>query len=749
MSRNLVWLVIALNALNPSIAAAAANLAPEAAYTVAIHGYAYRGQVLPGTNRPVTDDGFAPAPPWQGPRQALTDGRRDGAVVTSWYWSQMDKRIVVRFDLRRAATITALRAWPQQGTPNYAAASARCAATAAGLARAAELKLLPDGDGVAWSGEPISGRFVELTVASGQPQMSLAEVAIEGTPQGAVAPDAPPPGLIVIPPRDLAPLVALPAMPAGATNLARQRGLRLTVSSSHWDDRSGAHVPDTCATDSDPTGTALCDGSHTGGVRSFSGWFSAKRVQVDLALPEPARLDRLVVWSSGHRSGRSFLNCVKVWLQAGQGAAWVPAGETWNPLLPGEVPAAEYPVVTPPLAQEATAVRLELVGIAQSADFLQVGEIELWGQATGRPLTGRAWRVKRPVPAIAPVAPAPLDTAYDWLRRERLRGLYGYVGQWQDKGLLDQAVAAGFNCLIVHTMGPTHRADGWPAEAQQWAKVQRERKLHVIVSWPYGSDERYGNTQFGAYQPGGTALWRRGPCPLSREYWDRVVGDRAVTAAEAGLTGLVVDMEMYGADSTRFPGPCYCDTCWGRFVDGHLDGVTAGEVALAARPAWVAANALSADYARWQELAVMAILQAIRERVRAVNPRFLLGNLLDAESLPGLARGFGTAAMPALVFSELEYGGNVAPVPARVERLRAQGYPVWYVPGLWIKPVTPPRLPELVRAMAPGTGGYWIWSSAAFAANPGGDYAHAAGFSHGDYWQAFRQANAALSAALR
>ena len=96
-----------------------------------------------------------------------------------------------------------------------------------------------------------------------------------------------------------------------------------------------------------------------------------------------------------------------------------------------------------------------------------------------------------------------------------------------------------------------------------------------------------------------------------------------------------------------------------------------------------------------------------------MNPRFLLGNLLDPESLAGLARGFGTPTMPALVFSELEYNGGIAGTPGRVEQLRREGYPVWYVPGLWIRPVTPPMLPELVAAVAPATGGYWIWSTAA------------------------------------
>jgi hypothetical protein len=167
------------------------------------------------------------------------------------------------------------------------------------------------------------------------------------------------------------------------------------------------------------------------------------------------------------------------------------------------------------------------------------------------------------------------------------------------------------------------------------------------------------------------------------------------------------------------------------------------------RPGWISANGLVPDYARWQELQVMAILQAIRERVRAANPRFLLGNLLDPESLPGLARGFGTATMPALVFSELEYHGGIAGVPGRVEQLQRQGYPVWYVPGLWIKPVSPPQLPELVRTLGPATGGYWIWSSAALMPGASGEYAPAPGYSAADFWPAFRLANDALAAGLK
>ncbi len=731
-----------------ALPALAADLAPEAAYSVTVSGYVYRGQVIPGTNTPATEQGFSPAPPWQGPRTALTDGKRDGDVVHSWFWSQMDKRITARFDLRRVAQIHSVQVWPQMGAPNYDGATVRIAATEEALVEAPDIAMTAAEEGMAWTGPAVGGRFVEITCQSGLPQMTLAEVQIRGEPEAPPAPDAPAPGLIAVPPRDPAALIAPPAVPEGVGNLAREPGVRVDVTSRHYDDKTGTEAADDSAALSDPTGGALNDGERTGGVRSFSGWFCSKRIQAQFALPSAADVDHLLVWSSGHEEGRSYINCVRVWLQAGEGAPWTPAGETWNPVLPGETPAPEYPIVVSPVGGPATSVRLELVGVAQSADYMQVAEIELWGRPAAGEVTARPWRVSRPVPPIEPVATDELSTAYRWLQEERLRGIYGYIGEWANEGLLERICAAGFNCMIVHTMAKSHSEAGWPEEAERWARVQSERKLRVIVSWPFGSDERYGNTQFGDYQPGGTAIWRRGPCPLSSEYWNRVVGDRAAIAAEAGLTGMVVDMEMYGADSARYPGPCFCDRCWEAFVAEHLEGVEAENIALADRPAWIAANDLVEDYARRQELEVTAILESIRDRVRAIDPDFLLGNLLDPESLPGLARGFGTPDMPALVFSELEYHGDVSGVAERVASLRDRGYPVWYVPGLWLKPVTPPELPALVRSAAPLSGGYWLWSTAAFSPDAGPPYAHAEDYSHDDYWRAFGQANEALTEAL-
>ena len=729
----------------------AANLAPEASYSVTLYGFAWRGQLVPGTNATRLTDGYMAAPSWQGPANTLTDGRRDDPAVVSWYWSNMDKRVEVTFDLRRMANVSAVRAFTKAGAGHsFTRGTLRIAATAAALEQAADLPLQVVPEGATWQGVAVSGRFVRLVCDTPAPTLSLAEVEIEGEPTGPVAVDAPPPGLIPVPPRDLAPLAQLPARAADVTNVATRPEVKLTLSSRHYDDKAGGFVDDDCATKSDPSGKTLRDGDTKTAVSSLSDWYSHKTITADLDLGRDYQLDRLVVWSAGHDGpARSYVNAFRVWVQPAQGAPWVPVGETRNPILPGEKPAAVYPIISAPLDRPARTVRLQLQGVAQSADLMQIAEIEVWAKPLTGPVAAQPMRVKLAVPPIAPVALGKVSPALDWITKQRLRGLYTYVGRSGEDNVFKRAVDAGYNTLIVHTMGKWHSEAGWPEEAARWVEVQKRYGFHVIISWPFGSDERYGNTQFGAYQPGGPTVWKKTPCPLSAEYWNRVVGDRAVVAAKLGLTGMLVDMEMYGADSTRYPGPCCADDCWQRFVEAHLEGVKPADVALADRPAWLEANNLLGDYKRWQELEVMAILRGIEQRVHAVNPDFLLGNLLDFESLPGLARGFGTPTMPALIFSETEYHGSLYRMAERIKRLPEQGFPALYVPGLWPQPILPEQLQKLIPEVAQQSAGFWVWSCLAYDDNAPGDYGHAKGHTAEEYWAATKNGNAALDEALK
>jgi len=373
------------------------------------------------------------------------------------------------------------------------------------------------------------------------------------------------------------------------------------------------------------------------------------------------------------------------------------------------------------------------IGRDMSADVMQIAEIELWGRRATGLAAAKSMRVKQPVPVITPVALGKLSPAYDWIAKQRLRGLYTYVGRSGETEVLKRVAAVGYNTLLVHTMGKSHSEQGWPEEAARWVEVQKTYGLRVIISWPFGSDERYGNTQFGAYQPGGAAVWTKTPCPLSADYWNRVVGDRAEVAARLGLAGMVVDMEMYGADVTRHLGPCVADDCWRRFVETHLEGVSPAEVLMADRPAWLEANDLLADYRRWQELEVMAILRGIERRVHAIRPDFLLGNVLDFESLPGLARGFGTPTMPALILSETEYAGSLYKMTDRIKRLTDEGYPALYLPGLWPNPVLPEQLTKLIPEVSMPSAGFWVWSCLVYDDNAPAGYGPAKGPPAGAY----------------
>jgi len=145
----------------------------------------------------------------------------------------------------------------------------------------------------------------------------------------------------------------------------------------------------------------------------------------------------------------------------------------------------------------------------------------------------------------------------------------------------------------------------------------------------------------------------------------------------------------------------------------------------------------------------MAILRGLEQRVHAVNPAFLLGNLLDFESLPGLARGFGTPTMPALIFSETEYSGSIRGLDARLRRLTQQGYPALYLVGLWPQPILSGQLTKLIPEVAQPSAGFWVWSRLVYDDDAPAGYGHAPGHPAEEYWAATKAGNEALDAALK
>lgn len=356
------------------------------------------------------------------------------------------------------------------------------------------------------------------------------------------------------------------------------------------------------------------------------------------------------------------------------------------------------------------------------------------------------------VPEIEPIYLADeFSPAYDWIKEEFLRGMYCFVSDLDITDGVDKVKDYGMNTVIIHMFMREHETpDGYKKFVSRCKELQDRLDVKLFISLGYGADEYYGNTQFGKFSTGGANKWVRTPCPLSEGYWNAVIGDRMVEAARQGVTGAVADMEMYGADQTRLPGSCYCDDCWSRFLLEFTTVENPLGILDENRSATLAASGLSFEYARWQEIEVSKILRKIEQKVHAVNPDFLIGNLLDMESLPGLSRGFGTPEKPSLIFSETEYSGAISGLDGRINQLRNSGYPSIYVPGFWPNPLTPNDLEEKIVQAAPKDKGYWMWSIGCFAREDMGIfYQQNENYTKQEYINAVDRANKKLDEAIR
>ncbi len=361
---------------------------------------------------------------------------------------------------------------------------------------------------------------------------------------------------------------------------------------------------------------------------------------------------------------------------------------------------------------------------------------------------GKCVAVSKEIPQIEPEYLAEeLAPSYDWIEKELVRGMYGHPIDLDRPELVTNNIKKwGLNTMFIHVMYRENETpEGFRALAKRVKEFQDKLDIKLMFSIPYGSCETYGNTQFGAMATGSEFIKWRTPCPLSQGYWDAVVGDRAVIAAEEGVTGLIVDMEMYGADSTMHGGPCYCDSCWSRFIYEYTDIKEPLLIPETERAAAVAQSGIAVDYTRWQEIAVAELLSGIEKRVHATDPDFILGNMLYFESLPGLARGLGTPERPALTLSEAEYSGAISAVPSRVYNIKTQGYPALFISGFWPNPIKAPDLYDKITQGAPLGSGYWLYWAQSFKQE---DPDHHPDYTTDEYIETLIKANTGLNEIL-
>ena len=226
---------------------------------------------------------------------------------------------------------------------------------------------------------------------------------------------------------------------------------------------------------------------------------------------------------------------------------------------------------------------------------------------------------------------------------------------------------------------------------------------------------QYGSGHGGEYRRYRASSGRehaKSCCPVQPDYLESHIFQYIVKAAQVGVDGAMIDTEMYGSDATAYPGPCFCDACFEHYINAHgkKPQTILKQVKPEDRGTWIADQGAAEHYARHFTTRTIAQWDAVRSRCQAINPAFMFGHAPFLQHLAGLERGLGTATVPCLVFSELEYqSGPTAQSIANVERIRRHGLPAVYVSGAWIRAQHPQPLAHNALLASLYTDGHWIW----------------------------------------
>lgn len=345
---------------------------------------------------------------------------------------------------------------------------------------------------------------------------------------------------------------------------------------------------------------------------------------------------------------------------------------------------------------------------------------------------------------------APINS-YDWITRDRIRGAYLSSGDLNDG--LAKAKASGLNLLMPKFGG----LQAPPTEAnikllRDWGDKCRQLGIHLMPVYNFrgGGAEALLSDRREVTAAGDTM--ERTPCPLDEAFWSKYIYGRAVFlaehAGELGLSGAIIDPEMYGADHTCFTTLCYCADCMREF-GAKVGRTIPADLAASQRASWLKEQGLEKAFEQHYADRVKEYSQKIERDVHAKTPDFILGVLLLDYPLVfnrAMAMGLGTETRPVLGFSETTYSpGYTEYVLKQQETFAALPAHVLMVPGLWQQQFPAENLAEQYYTCAVNSSGYWIYTLESMLE----DVSRLPGYQlrepHERYWEAIRVANAELT----
>lgn len=308
----------------------------------------------------------------------------------------------------------------------------------------------------------------------------------------------------------------------------------------------------------------------------------------------------------------------------------------------------------------------------------------------------------------------------------------GYMPATASPALAKPMRASGLNAVWPKFSG--YRPDGSDGYAlpriEKWADACAASQLTLwpVINFCGGKNELDFFTEFRREVTLAGVVQAHTPCPADEEYWRRVIFTRCLKLAElskrhASLTGIVLDLEMYGADHAGYSAPCACEAC----IRG-------------------AGSRQAAALHDWQRREVTRICRALEQEVHLIAPafQFAIMHLDDGQPFhEGIALGLGTATVPVMCASERTYAaGYTSDVDDSRERWKRSNAHVRFLGGLSLTEFSTEQLAPQLYALGTHGDGYWLYTLGSLA---GRHSDVPAGYQLSEprprYWAAFRTAS--------
>ena len=253
-------------------------------------------------------------------------------------------------------------------------------------------------------------------------------------------------------------------------------------------------------------------------------------------------------------------------------------------------------------------------------------------------------------------------------------------------------------------------------------KEARRVGLTIMFGFQYGTHHL---EPYRKYRSSTEGLAQYTCCPIEETYiTGQHVGKWAVTLAERGADGMLIDMEMYHSDKAGYYWPdqasCVCDECFKTYLREYaIDWETVfNQVPAEERGKWISEQQAEVHYRAFAAQRIVAMYDSIRDRCQKINPTFFFGVAPGLMHLPGVGRGLGTPVVPCLVFSEHEY--NHGPYRGSyISTERGEYLPMLFLCGAYVAAQPPQKLANSALQGSLYCDGWWAYYGSALLNNTG------------------------------